>query len=156
MNKPTQRVMLFFALMTLLLCTSCLTMTLPKSARLEGSGSSSSSPNELGKLDKEKTLLARWELLYQVNDKGVQEKPRESTQTLIEFLENGKVVFDRTDKENTDSRKSRSGKFTLVNDEISITDDAGNTVQWPYQISGDTLVLVMPEVQKKFFWRKVR
>lgn len=156
MNFPRKQLTLSFSLITLFLCTSCLTMTLPKSARLEGSGSSPGAPAETAKQEKEKTLLAKWELLHQVNDKGVQEKPRESTQTLIEFLENGKVVFDRTDKENTESRKSRSGKFTLVNDEISITDDAGNTVQWPYQISGDTLVLVMPEVQKKFYWRKVR
>jgi len=156
MNTLKKQVGLCFSLMTVLLCTSCLTMSLPKSAKLEGSGTPSGSSAEPVRLDKERTLLARWELLYQVNDKGVQEKPRDSTQTLIEFLENGKVVFDRTDKENADSRKSRSGKFTLVNDEISITDDAGNTVQWPYQISGDTLVLVMPEVKKKFFWRKVR
>ena len=78
------------------------------------------------------------------------------SRTLIEFTDNGRVVFNRMDKETTDSSKSRSGQFSLVKDEISITDDAGNTVQWPYQITGDTLVLVMPEVKKKFYWQRVK
>jgi hypothetical protein len=138
-----------------LLCASCITMSLPKSARLEpGSSATQASPSS--GTTRDKGIVDKWELLYQVNDKGGEERPRESTRTLIEFTENGKVVFDRIDKESTDARKSRSGQYAMANDEISITDDAGNTVQWPYQVNGDTLVLVMPEVKKKFYWRRVK
>lgn len=140
----------------LFLCSSCLTTTLPKSVAVEGTTTSGLKTTDSAKDPKEKSLLDKWELQYQVNDKGVQEKPRESTRTLIEFFEDGKVTFDRSDKDKADSRKSRTGRFTVANNEISITDDAGNTVKWPYQVSGDTLVLVMPEVQKKFYWRRVK
>ncbi|MEI7448157.1 MAG: lipocalin family protein [Desulfomonile sp.] len=139
----------------LLFCASCFTMSLPKSATLESGSPASKSPVSSGAV-LDKGLVDKWELLYQVNDKGGQERPRESTRTLIEFTDNGRVVFNRMDKETTDSSKSRSGQFSLVKDEISITDDAGNTVQWPYQITGDTLVLVMPEVKKKFYWQRVK
>ena len=103
----------------------------------------------------DKSLADTWELLYQVNDKGDKEQPKESTRTLIEFTDKGQVIFNRTDKESPDT-KSRSGKYSLDKTEISITDDLGNTVKWPYQITGDTLVLFMPEVNKKFFWRRFR
>ena len=52
------------------------------------------------------------------------------------------------DKENSDKMKSRTGKYALDKNEISITDDMGNTVKWPYQVTADTLVIVMPEVKK--------
>jgi hypothetical protein len=146
----------FIACMTMFLCSSCLTTTLPKTAAVEGAAQSAQKGTDNSKDAKEKSLFDKWELQYQVNDKGVQEKPRESTRTLIEFFDDGKVVFDRTDKDKAEARKSRTGRFTVANNEISITDDAGNTVKWPYQVSGDTLVLVMPEVQKKFYWRRVR
>lgn len=97
-----------------------------------------------------------WELLYQLNEKGEEERPRESTRTLIEFTEQGKVIFNRVEREHADSVKKRSGKFTLNGNEISITDDVGNTVKWPYQVTGDTLVLTMPEIKKKFYWRRYR
>lgn len=139
----------------ILLCASCITTSLPKSARLEPSSSGSQTSTSAGTA-RDKGIVDKWELLYQVNDKGGEERPRESTRTVIEFTENGKVVFDRIDKETTDARKSRSGQYAMANDEISITDDAGNTVQWPYQVTGDTLVLVMPEVKKKFYWRRVK
>lgn len=138
-----------------LLCASCITTSLPKSARLE-SGPSGSQASSSSGTAREKGIVDKWELLYQVNDKGGEERPRESTRTLIEFTESGKVVFDRIDKESSDARKSRSGQYAMANEEISITDDAGNTVQWPYQVNGDTLVLVMPEVKKKFYWRRVK
>ncbi len=147
---------LLLVFLTLFLCSSCLTTTLPKSTAVEGPTPSGLKTSDDAKDGKEKSLLDKWELQYQVNDKGVQEKPKESTRTLIEFFEDGKVVFDRTDKDRGDARKSRTGRFTVANNEISITDDSGNTVKWPYQVSGDTLVLVMPEVQKKFYWRRVR
>jgi hypothetical protein len=51
---------------------------------------------------------------------------------------------------------SRTGKYALDKEEISITDDVGNTVKWPYQVNADTLVIVMPEVKKKFYWRRFK
>lgn len=146
----------FIVCVSLFVCSSCLTTTLPKGAAVGGSTPTGPKGAENAKDAKEKSLLDKWELQYQVNDKGVQEKPRESTRTLIQFFDDGKIVFDRTDRDKTDTRKSRIGRFTLANNEISITDDAGNTVKWPYQVAGDTLVLVMPEVQKKFYWRRAR
>lgn len=134
-----------------LLCASCLSVTAPKSPQVEPAPSSGG--KSLANLDK--SLADTWELLYQVNDKGDKEQPKESTRTLIEFTDKGQVIFNRTDKESPDT-KSRSGKYTLDKTEISITDDLGNTVKWPYQITGDTLVLFMPEVNKKFFWRRFR
>jgi hypothetical protein len=114
----------------------------------------SSGGQALANLDK--SLADTWELLYQVNDKGEKEPPRDATRTLIEFTDKGQVIFNRIDKENSDAMKSRSGKYSLDKTEISITDDVGNTVKWPYQVTGDTLVLFMPEVNKKFFWRRFR
>jgi len=140
-----------------LLFASCLTTSLPKSARVEPNTSSptaSASTTPQGLPDKK--LVDTWELQYQVNDKGDEERPREATRTLIEFTDRGQVVFNRMDKENSDKMKSRSGRYAVEKEEISITDDAGNTVRWPYQVVGDTLVLVMPEVKKKFYWRRYR
>ncbi len=137
--------------LTSLLCASCLSVTAPKSPQVEPN------PNPGGQAlaNLDKSLADTWELLYLVNDKGEKEPPKESTRTLIEFTDKGQVIFNRTDKESPDT-KSRSGKYSLDKTEISITDDLGNTVKWPYQITGDTLVLFMPEVNKKFFWRRFR
>ncbi|MBI4964911.1 MAG: hypothetical protein HY913_16680 [Desulfomonile tiedjei] len=105
----------------------------------------------------DKRLLDTWELLYQENDKGDQERPNEATRTLIEFTDRGQVIFNRMDKD-SDKMKKRSGRYSAENEEISITDDGagGNTVRWPYQVAGDTLVLQMPEVKKKFYWRRYK
>lgn len=133
-------------------CTSCLTMTMPKSPRVEP-GTPSSGTAEAAV---DKNLVDTWELLYQVNDKGEEERPREATRTLIEFTNRGQVIFNRIDKEHSDAMKSRTGKYALEKEEISITDDVGNTVKWPYQVSSDTLIITMPEVKKKFHWRRFR
>ena len=135
-----------------LLCASCITTTLPKSARVEPSPSS----GEPSQASSDKNLLDTWELLYQVNEKGDEERPRDATRTLIEFTDKGQVIFNRMDKENSDKMKSRTGKYALDKSDINITDDVGNTVKWPYQINGDTLMIVMPEVKKKFYWRRFR
>jgi hypothetical protein len=135
-----------------LLCASCIATTLPKSARVEPSPSS----GEPSQASSDKNLLDTWELLYQVNEKGDEERPRDATRTLIEFTDKGQVIFNRMDKENSDKMKSRTGKYALDKSEINITDDVGNTVKWPYQITGDTLMIVMPEVKKKFYWRRFR
>ncbi len=68
--------------------------------------------------------------------KGDEERPREGTRTLIEFTDKGQVIFNRMDKDNSDKMKSQTGKYALDNNGITITDDAGNTVKWPYQADG--------------------
>lgn len=104
----------------------------------------------------DKALVDTWELAYQVNEKGEQERPRDSTRTLIEFTDRGTVVFNRMDKENSDQPTSRTGRYTTERNEINITDDAGNTVKWPYTVRGESLVIVMPEKKKEFHWRRSR
>lgn len=139
-------------------CSSCLTVAAPKTAKLEEGSAApavSQKPSSVSNLS-DKKVVDTWELLYQKNEKGDEERPREATRTLIEFTDRGQVIFNRVDKENSDKMKSRSGRYAVEGEEISITDDAGNTVKWPYQISGDTLVLVMPEVKKSFYWRRYR
>jgi hypothetical protein len=135
-------------------CSSCLTASLPKSARLEDA---QSNPNMSASLQGpgDKSVVGKWELLYQLNDKGERQNPRDQTKTQIEFTDNGQVVFNRIDNENADNVKSRTGKFTVDKNQISITDDAGNTVKWPFQIASDSLIISMPEVNKKFHWRRI-
>ncbi len=129
---------------------SCLAVT-PKTSK-EDPG-----PGRLASADSvDSSLVDKWELLYQMNDKGVEEKPRESTKTLIEFTRKGQVIFNRSADENPEAIKSKTGKYLVEKEEINITDDGGNTVKWPYQVTGDTLILTMPEVQKKFYWKRHR
>lgn len=135
-----------------LVCASCLSMGLSKTAQLE-QGSSGSAASDV---QADKSLTDTWELECQVNDKGEEEPPKDATRTLIEFTKGGKVIFNRMDSENSNPVKSRTGKYSIDKAEIHITDDAGNTVKWPYQVTGDTLTLVMPEVKKKFRWRRLR
>lgn len=103
----------------------------------------------------DKSVVGKWELLYQINDKGERQNPKDQTKTQIEFTNNRQVIFNRFDNENSDSMKSRTGKYSVEKNQISITDDAGNTVKWPFQISGDSLIISMPEVNKKFHWRRI-
>jgi Lipocalin-like domain len=135
------------------LCASCITTTLPKSASVEPTPSSGGTSHASAA---DKNLLDTWELLYQVDEKGDQERPKEGTRTLIEFTDKGQVIFNRMDKDNSDKMKSRTGKYVVDNNGITITDDVGNTVKWPYQVTADTLVITMPEINKKFFWRRFR
>jgi hypothetical protein len=101
-------------------------------------------------------LIDTWELLYQIDEDGREVRPIEGTRTLIEFTDKGQVIFSRMDKRNSDQMKSRKGKYALDGNKISITDDVGNTVHWPYQISGDKLVIEMPETKSKFNWARFR
>jgi hypothetical protein len=104
----------------------------------------------------DKNLLDTWELLYEVNEKGDQKPPQEGTRTLIEFTDKGQVIFNRMDKD-SDKTKNRTGKYALDTSGITITDDAGNTVKWPYQVTADTLVITMPENKNnKYYWRRFR
>ena len=172
---------------SVLVCTSCLSLTAPRSAQQDtvppsseplrtarrgaiGPKDSLSTPppeatkpgrdlTESGRTDLEPTdnrLVDTWELMYQVNDKGDEKRPTEASRTLIEFTKAGKVIFNRVDSEDTKRTKSRTGKYYLSNDEIRITDDMGNSVRWPYKITGDTLVIMMPEAKKRFLWRRFK
>ena len=116
-----------------------------------GSGISASSPGNSAK-----SVVGKWELLYQINDKGERQNPKDQTKTQIAFTDNGNVLFNRFDNENSDNVKSRTGKYSIEKNQISITDDAGNTVKWPFQVASDSLTISMPEVNKKFHWRRLQ
>jgi hypothetical protein len=144
--------LLLFAVIIMLSCVSCVGTGVSKSARVDPGVTGSTALDAAG----DKGIADTWELLYQVNEKGDEERPKEATRTLIEFTKTGQVIFNRIDNENSDRVKSRTGKYSIDRAEINITDDAGNTVKWPYQVTGDTLVISMPEVKKKFHWRRFR
>ncbi|MGA8833546.1 MAG: lipocalin family protein [Desulfomonilaceae bacterium] len=137
------------------ICSSCLTASMPKSARMDDEAQSGPEISEPSAGNSDKSVVGKWELLYQINDKGERQNPKDQTKTQIEFTNNRQVIFNRFDNENSDSMKSRTGKYSVEKNQISITDDAGNTVKWPFQISGDSLIISMPEVNKKFHWRRI-
>jgi hypothetical protein len=128
-------------------------MTAPKTAQVEAPPPKSEAPATEAT---DNRLVDTWELLYQVDDKGSEEVPKESTRTLIEFTRRGQVIFNRVDPKKAGSLKSRSGTYSLADNEIRITDDVGNSVRWPYKITGDRLVIMMPKAKKKFFLRRFR
>lgn len=143
--------------LAILVCASCLSASLPKSAKVEPTAPVPRTPSaERTESRLDKGLVDTWELLYQVGNNGDEKRPRESTRTLIEFTGNGQVIFNRLDRENSHQLKSRTGKYTLEGEMINIVDDMGNSVRWPYQLTGDTLIIVMPELEKKFYWRRFR
>lgn len=138
------------------LFTSCLSMSLPKSAKVEPPPAAASVEPLATKSGLDRGLIDTWELLYQVDNRGDQKRPPGSTRTLIEFTDKGQVIFNRLDKDTSNQLKSRTGKYTLEGEKINIVDDVGNTTKWPYQLTGDTLMIVMPELEKKFYWRRFR
>ena len=137
------------------ICVSCLTASLPKSARLEGNAPTESEQVAAGIRSSVRAILGKWELLYQINDKGDRQNPKDLTKTQIEFTDDGKINFIRLDNEHSDSVKSRQGKYSVDKDQINITDDAGNTVKWPFEAASDSLVISMPDQNKKFHWRRL-
>jgi len=137
------------------ICVSCLTASLPKSARLEGNVPTDSEQVAGGIRSSDRAMLGKWELLYQINDKGDRQNPKDLTKTQIEFTDDGKINFIRLDNEHSDSVKSRQGKYSVDKDQINITDDAGNTVKWPFEVASDSLVISMPDQNKKFHWRRL-
>jgi hypothetical protein len=133
-------------------CASCFGMTLPKGGSVEPASAAANRPVP----PSDKRIVDTWELLYRVNDKGEEERPRDSTRTLIDFTDKGKIIFNRMDKERSDRVATHTGIFTTENAEVRIVDESGNGARWPYQITGDTLELYVPEEKKKFFWRRFR
>ncbi|MEW6113919.1 MAG: lipocalin family protein [Thermodesulfobacteriota bacterium] len=138
------------------LCTSCLTMTMPKSARLE-KPTTSDQPSDRGQVaPSDKRIVDTWELMFQEDEKGTKEVPPEGTRTLMEFTDRGRVIYNRVDKDDAGRVKTRTGNFTVEDGAIKIIDDVGNSNRWPYQITGDQLVFTMPEKNKTFHWRRFR
>ena len=70
----------------------------------EAQSGSELSETSVGNSDK--SVVGKWELLYQINDKGERRNPKDQTKTQIEFTNNGQVMFNRFDNENSDSVKS--------------------------------------------------
>ncbi|MFH1115912.1 MAG: lipocalin family protein [Pseudomonadota bacterium] len=138
------------------LFTSCLSMSLPKSAKVEPPPATASTQPSTEKTGTDKGLADTWELLHQVDNRGEQQRPRDSTRTLIEFTAKGQVIFNRLDKDTSSQLKSRTGTYTLDGEMINIVDDVGNAAKWPYELTGDSLMIVMPELEKKFYWRRFR
>ena len=95
---------ILFAFLAVFSCASCVGTGLSKSAKLEPGAPGSGESVGTG----DKSLVDTWELLYQVNEKGDEERPKEATRTLIEFTSNGRVIFNRIDNENSDRVKSRT------------------------------------------------
>lgn len=139
-------------------CASCMTMTLPQSTKIKNQSGESpkggASRNEY--IVKDDRLCDTWELMYLVNDKGEEKNPDEGTRTLMEFTQKGEVIVNKVDRGATDRVKTRNAEYLAENNLISITDQEGNKVTWPYMIDGDTLIIEMPEVKKKFYWRRFR
>lgn len=136
-----------------LVCASCLSMAVPQRTKVERPEAEASASKDLAERN---PLTDVWELLYQVDKSGKEEKPSESTRTLIEFTPRGRVFFNKLDKKTQDSIKSRAGHYKIKNEELTIIDDVGYTATWPYKLTGDTLVIVIPEIERKFYWRRHR
>ena len=140
----------------LLLCTSCITLTAPNSARVEDEQKTVTS-RKGSESSVDSKIVDTWELVYQINEKGDQELPRDSVRTLIEFTDRGQVIMNRINKGASNPHvTSKSGNYVLHDNELSITDDGGRSVIWPYRVTGDMLVISMPKLKKKFFLRRYR
>ncbi len=133
---------------TMLVCSSCFSTVAPKTAREEAPPR-----RPMGPIDK--NLVSTWELIHRVNDKGEQELPNEHKRTRLEFTDKGDVIFNTTETQADGPVKSKTGTYSLNKNEITITDEVGNTVNWPYTVADDILVITMPDLNKKFYWRRV-
>ncbi|MEW6350856.1 MAG: lipocalin family protein [Thermodesulfobacteriota bacterium] len=133
---------------TVLVCSSCFSTVAPKTAREERTPR-----RPVGPIDK--NLVSTWELIYQVNEKGERKLPDESWRTRLEFTDKGDVIFNKSDTQGSLPVQTKTGTYSLEKSEMTITDDLGNTVTWPYTVADDVLVITMPEGNKKFYWRRI-
>jgi len=139
------------------LCTSCLSTSLPKGAKVDPGPLNSGSPTRLetkGAIDQ--GLVDTWEVQYLVDAKGDEEVPAEQKRILIEFTDKGQVIINKLSRDSPEGTKSRTGRYTLEGNQILITDDMGYNSKWTYELVGDRLVLVMPQENKKFHCRRFR
>jgi hypothetical protein len=142
--------------LTLFLCASCITTTAPNKAQVKDQQRPVAS-RQSTRQSVDNKIVDTWELLYQINDKGDQQLPRDNVRTLIEFTDRGQVIMNRIDKGASSPQvTSKSGNYVLRENELNITDNVGRSVRWPYRITGDSLVISMPEEKKKFYLRRYR
>ncbi|MFC1834704.1 hypothetical protein ACFL2Q_08215 [Thermodesulfobacteriota bacterium] len=93
--------------------------------------------------------------MFRSDDSGAQERPRNTVRTLIEFMPDGRFKFERINSDEARMVRSKTGTYTLGRDEIMINDDQGNSVSWPCSVADDRMMIVMPELKKKFYWRRI-
>ena len=145
-----------FVCFILLLCTSCVTVTAPNKAQVRDQQQPVAT-RQSSKSPVDRKIVDTWELLYQINDKGDQQLPLDGIRTLIEFTDRGRIILNKIDKGPSKPHvSSRAGNYVLRDNELNITDDRGHSVRWPYRITGDTLVISMPEEKIKFYLRRYR
>jgi hypothetical protein len=133
-----------------LLGTSLLTSTTPVCAETPPAAGVSSEVNPI------KPLLGAWELVQKVENGGPQQPVSPDASTLMEFAQGGVVMVTKTHKENPAKPDTRPGKFSVEGSTMLITDDQGNTARCEYRIDGETLRLVIPDIHKEFYWRRVK
>ena len=129
-----------------LLCSSCFSTVATQTPREEP-------PAPRPVVPTDKSLVGIWELIYQVDNKGDQDLPRQKTK--LELTDKGYVIFNRTNPQSQDEVKNKTGTYVLRNNEITITDEEGHRANWPYTLTDDILVITMPDVGKKFYWRRI-
>ncbi|MFH0822932.1 MAG: hypothetical protein V2B18_09290 [Pseudomonadota bacterium] len=139
-----------------LLCASCITAGVPKKADPAPAGGSGEASTAASASLSGSRIVDTWELMFRVNEKGEEERPRGTSRTLVEFTDKGRVIFNRSDREESAGIKSKTGKYDLGEKEIKVTDEEGHTDQWPYRLSGDTLVIYMPQSKKEFHLRRFK
>jgi YD repeat-containing protein len=128
-------------------------MSVPKSARVDIPSSVAAPPGDAGR---DTMLVDTWELMYQIDANGSQVRPEEGSRILIELTSDGRVIFKKVDKDQPENVKSRFGTYSPAHNEISITDDKGNSVKWAYEITGNTLTITWPKMNYKFVLRRAR
>jgi hypothetical protein len=139
---------IMFVFCTALVCSSCFSTVASKNPREEPR------PRPRPVAPTDKTLVGTWELIYRVDNRGEQKLPEMKTK--LELTDKGTAIFNRTDPSKQGAVETTTGVYTLQQNEITITDDDGiKTNTWPYTLAEDILVITMPEVDKKFYWRRL-
>ncbi len=140
------------------LCSSCLFMTGTQSARVKNPSGPENKPKQEAGGVADPRVVGTWELLYRMDDNGKETPPRQGTRTLIEFTDNGDVIFNRSDRGGSDRVKSRTGRYTVNDDTLNITDDSGYSAKITYRMAGDTLItsMVVEDRPTEFYWRRYR
>jgi hypothetical protein len=132
-------------------CAGCLGIAGPKDPKMESGGAAT--------VITDKSLIDTWEVVYRVDDKGEKKSLDPGTRTLAEFSDNGRLIMNSVYDEKSGKIKSRTGRYSVDGQTINIADNEGNTAKWPYEITGDTLVITMPDEKGKFhkvYWRRYR
>ncbi len=146
-----QRLIRAMLCVAVVFCSSCLTMTAPQSAK-EDRPRTEAPRNPV----KDNMLVDTWELMYESEDGGREKPTPPGVRTLVEFTDQGRVIFNKTYSGDKNGVRSRTATYSLEKNEMHIRDDLGNSVRWPYHVTGDTLVIVMPEAKTRLYLRRSR